>query len=1034
VRLEDRARIAEYAEKENQRFLSLPSGLNWSGLSGGAGIAIAAPPDWGKFVRHIKTRRSSPRLFVGTPVDMLVFSGDTPGEKVRLISPVFVQQVEYKVEAGMLYLMPVGPVVVNHGWLEKRFKKAEDRRIFSELVGLDRPERDDEDGHRSVALPGFREVVDSLFHSFRDWWKEHPDINTPNTTPGFHEISDRGLRNRAVLMAQPRLKYSGRLYEELLWLARKATDQDLDRSALRHLFPHQQPTDETAEVHPPDGEAERRTDVAECEPLNDQQQEACRLGLNAPIGVITGPPGTGKSRVVAHTMINAALTGQSALFSSRNHQAIEAVVPRSNCMVQPETLILRVSNPFGKGGTASLAQVLLDILARPHRSQLEAKVSAAAEHLTTVLEQRQHHQTTMRKAFECYDDLDQATERLASVTSCVPAQLVPTIETCPDLPGEADLTRLTAAVDCFRQPPAGWLKRLLWRLGRRLRGQQAVDKALRVENLYSAAFSTEPVADVGVRSESDLAGLLNALKSWQKVARGIAQAREVKRFRRELEMLPSLEECHRQSVVLQEQTVRSAKTALQLRAEAYGIGVSGPLRQRFAEIHKSIQAAGDNPDYYSDKLARAIRACFPELLRQVPLWATSNLTVGKNIPGIAGAFDLVIIDEASQCDIASVIPLLYRARRAMVVGDPMQLPHVSSISNETNRRLCSQFDLTDVRFGRFLYHVSSFFDLASTAEDLPATVRLEDHHRCHPVIAGYCNRTFYRKTLRVMTNVDALACPGGDATQHGGFRWTTVPSDVESARGGGCISRRQIDAVVAELNRLKGDRFPGTVGVVTPFRAQANRIRDKVEQAFGPEVPAHWRFHVDTADGFQGDERDLILLSIPGGFDMPKGSQWFLAQGGNRFNVAVSRARALLHVFADADWCGNCGIGHVEELHRACRGHAETLAEPFRSDLVGPVWEPKLATAMRNAGIDFRQQYPTCGRYLDFAVVRENVKLDIEVDGEAYHRSLDGTRKIDDLYRDLALIGNGWKVLRFWVYELREDMDACVERIEAALE
>jgi len=89
---------------------------------------------------------------------------------------------------------------------------------------------------------------------------------------------------------------------------------------------------------------------------------------------------------------------------------------------------------------------------------------------------------------------------------------------------------------------------------------------------------------------------------------------------------------------------------------------------------------------------------------------------------------------------------------------------------------------------------------------------------------------------------------------------------------------------------------------------------------------------------------------------------------------------------------------------------------------------------MRNAGIDFRQQYPTCGRYLDFAVVRENVKLDIEVDGEAYHRSLDGTRKIDDLYRDLALIGNGWKVLRFWVYELREDMDACVERIEAALE
>ena len=207
-----------------------------------------------------------------------------------------------------------------------------------------------------------------------------------------------------------------------------------------------------------------------------------------------------------------------------------------------------------------------------------------------------------------------------------------------------------------------------------------------------------------------------------------------------------------------------------------------------------------------------------------------------------------------------------------------------------------------------------------------------------------------------------------------------------------------------------------------------------MNEVFAQDMPKHWQFHVDTADGFQGDERDIILFSLVGGSELPHGSKWFLAHSPNRFNVAVSRARILLHVFGDEEWASSCEIDFIERLCLAAKSRQDAnRPRDSRSELIGPIWEDKLAETLDQAGIRYERQYPSCGRFLDFAIFGNELKLDVEVDGEAYHRDWTGSRRVEDLQRDVTLVANGWYVLRFWVYQIREDADGCVDRIERLL-
>jgi very-short-patch-repair endonuclease len=1033
VRLEERTRLSVSANRQNQEFLQLTRGIDWAGLSAGRPSTLALDDEQLVFVRRGLALKRHPRWFVGGPIDLYSDIDKTTKERWTSLQPIFVIQVLPALDGRELQLHPTGHVEINHGWLQKRFRDADQRSEFLAAVGLlDGFETgvrdaagDDEDELGPLPVADFRDAYRSLTIGYRQWWREAGNISSLNSTPPLATLQQNGLYNRALLIVGPTLKYGRRLVEELYEIADNRSDEELDNTALAHLFPHD-PAQEGDPVH-----AVTEHTIAEYAHLNDEQRLAVERALVDPLTVLTGPPGTGKSVVVAHAMLNLALAGQSALFASRNHQAIEAVEPRLNALIEPEMIVMRPSRPFGAtAAQKQWQQALLEVLAKPRPPDVTDQLEAARNRLQQAAQMRASIEALAARRLDLQEQLADLEQRLHKVETMLPEPLQKLVrESVPGLPTAEQL--LSAEVDLTRALERRHQKGLwpgIRRVVRKLLGilrpdalATAADRARHLLVPLDALGSEQPAGD------ADATTLLHALQRWRPFAEAQALAGQCEQLRPEIEQLPdhtrTTDDLRRQQDLLQIATIDAARAL----AAAAGSNLSPEQRQRFAEL----RAGQENHQGSATEAAfqREFAKALPELLRHFPLWATSNLSAHRASPLQPGAFDLLIIDEASQCDIASVVPLLFRARRAMAVGDPMQLRHISQLPRAADLQIRRQHGLVDssATLERYSIGANSFYDLASSSKNIDAPVGLRAHYRCHPEIAAFCNQAFYSGQLRVMTDRHRLRQVPGASGSLRGIEWTDVRGPI-SAASSGCHSEALTEAVLAELERLEGSGFDGTVGVVTPFRVQADRIRDGAHKRIPADTVRQWQLLVHTVDGFQGDERDLVLFALTGGPDMPPGSRGFLASTPNRCNVAVSRARSFLRVLGHRDWAATCGIGFVQALHTACAS-ATVGAGATRWDLVGPVWEPMLADALRDANLPFVQQYLTCGYYLDFALISGNRRVNVEVDGETYHRASDGNRRTADLYRDFTLRAAGWVVLRFWVYELRENLAGCVAKI-----
>ena len=133
----------------------------------------------------------------------------------------------------------------------------------------------------------------------------------------------------------------------------------------------------------------------------------------------------------------------------------------------------------------------------------------------------------------------------------------------------------------------------------------------------------------------------------------------------------------------------------------------------------------------------------------------------------------------------------------------------------------------------------------------------------------------------------------------------------------------------------------------------------------------------------------------------------------------------------DLNACAGSGIPHVEAFaQHFLRLQREAATPP--DETVG-VYERPLQEALREAGVVAIPQYAFGPYRLDLAVVDGDTRIDIEVDGEHFHKDLDGMRCFEDMMRDQYLGLRGWTVSRFWALEVRDRPQHCVERVVQAL-
>ncbi|TJZ82896.1 DUF3320 domain-containing protein [Paracoccus hibiscisoli] len=440
----------------------------------------------------------------------------------------------------------------------------------------------------------------------------------------------------------------------------------------------------------------------------------------------------------------------------------------------------------------------------------------------------------------------------------------------------------------------------------------------------------------------------------------------------------------------------------------------------------------------------------PMVQRIKPVMLMSPISVAQFLPPDAIRFDLLVIDEASQIRPEDALGVIARARQIVVVGDQKQLPPTSFF----DRLVDDAEDMDDPEDGPQGANVADMESILSLCEARGLRSRmLEWHYRSRdPSLIRVSNAEFYD---------DRLVLPPSplQLDPDYGLKFRRV-SGAYAARGSGQgragTNRIEAEAVVAAMAD-HARRWPGlSLGVVAFSKAQADmlteiadaaRRRDPALDALLREGGAEDVF-VKNIENVQGDERDVILISVGYGPSEPDGPLTRMqfgpvnGEGGERrLNVLFSRARIRCEVFASFD------PGDIDPARTTREGprvlkrfldFAQTgLIEERRPTGAPPdsPFEEDVARVIRDLGYLADPQVGSAGFRIDLGVRHPDKPgqylAAVECDGAAYHGAL-WARERDRLRQDI-LENLGWRFHRIWSTDWFHRREAEIARLAQAL-
>jgi len=281
-------------------------------------------------------------------------------------------------------------------------------------------------------------------------------------------------------------------------------------------------------------------------------------------------------------------------------------------------------------------------------------------------------------------------------------------------------------------------------------------------------------------------------------------------------------------------------------------------------------------------------------LNSFNLIATTNLSIKKSFILEPQIFDIVVVDEATQSNISSILPILYRAKSIVIIGDPLQLPHITKIDDVEEKYVRDKLELQS---GTFNYIKNSLFHLAKDISDLSAlkSYFLNEHFRCHPDIIDFSNIYFYQ--MKAGHELSIKTKRENFIFGKPGIHWIDVKGIVDKNENKNIEEARKS----IELAERLSNEFPtASIGIISPFKNQYEYINDKLGKLKEKDVTC------GTVYNFQGDEKDIIIFSLIVNQNSKSSLTRFINEHQPYLlNVAITRARSALYIVGDFEYCKN---------------------------------------------------------------------------------------------------------------------------------
>lgn len=545
--------------------------------------------------------------------------------------------------------------------------------------------------------------------------------------------------------------------------------------------------------------------------LNQSQKKAVERALSSKISIVQGPPGTGKTQTILNIIANVVRSGKTVAVVSTNnsatHNVVEKLEKKNVAFLTAFLGSLGNKQKFLESQTGAYPDMSAWEISPEERHQLEQETAVLSEELNEMLN---------------------AKNRIAEL--------------------EQKLLRLNSEQHYFDEYSADYGNTLTEGLNK-----------LSSQKILTLWIEIEQHVERGARL-----GILRRLLILLRLGR-----RALKLFRCSPEQaIPSLQS---QFYSAKRSELESERQELnrKLEHDAFDAKMDRlaqkSLRLFRAELATRYPWKGERARFGLGDFRRNSAA----FVREYPVVLSTTYSI-KGTLSVDHVYDYLIVDEASQVDLATGVLAFSCARNIVIVGDLRQLPNVLTESDvRASDAIWGKFSLDE----RYRFSSQSLLSSAlETWQDAPVTL-LREHYRCHPKIINFCNQKFYHGQLIVMTRdqnePDVLALYRTTAGNH--------------ARGH--LNQRQVDVIRQEvLPRLHQKGFQ-RIGIITPYRDQVAAVRKQLGNGY----------EVDTVHKFQGREKDAVILTsvdnvLTDFVDDP-----------HMLNVAVSRAVHSLSVVTSQD-------------------------------------------------------------------------------------------------------------------------------------